>query len=215
MGDFNLLGINWIANGIVDRCLKLHESESLLDLVNELYLYHHVQDNTRLSESGANLVDLIVSSENSLVSNFRFYPPLCGRYHNVLIFNFKVGPPCVKHSKGIYMYDKTKGEDVTKVIESWKDIFSLNKSVDCLWSNFRRMHESILMCVPRKKVTVRRGFAYRSNPIFKSAVKNKRRLWLVYSNNPSTWINYKQGLSKVAKLHWVTKILLLRKIKVL
>ena len=64
------------------------------------------------------------------------------------------------------------------------------------------MYESILLCVLRKRVTMRRGFAYLNNPTFRAALKGKRCLWTIYKKTPSnsTWNNYKQSLNKVAKL---------------
>ena len=64
------------------------------------------------------------------------------------------------------------------------------------------MYESILSCVPKKKMSMRKGSPYLNNPWFRAAVKLKRRLWFVYKNTPSnsTWSTYKQSLRKVTKL---------------
>ena len=93
--------------------------------------------------------------------------------HSVIIFEYKVVPLYVKDSKVMYMYNKTNEADVRKVVEKWKSVFSLNKSIENLWNNFIQMYENILLCVPRKKVTMRKGFAYLNNPIFRVAVKKK------------------------------------------
>ena len=88
------------------------------------------------SVSCSSLVDLILSNDASLVSNLSFNSPLCGSDHSVLSFNFKVVPLYLKHSKVLYMYDKTNEEDVLKVVDQWKSEFNLSIPIEKLWRNF-------------------------------------------------------------------------------
>ena len=202
LGDFNLPGIDWTSYDTISNCSKVHECELFIDVVNDLFLHQHVYEPTRISDSGGgSIVDLIFSKDESLVCNLRLNPPLHASDHKVLIFEYRA-PLYVKQSNIVYLYNKTNDEEVSEIVEKWKSKFTLTSSIEYLWNNFMLMYESIFLCVPRKRVVMRRGGVYLNNHMFRETVKEKKRAWLIYYNYPSssTWDNYKQARNRVAKL---------------
>ena len=96
---------------------KVHECELFIDVVNDLFLYQHVYEPTKISDrGGGSIVDLILSNDESLVCNFRLNPPLNGSDHKVLIFEYRA-PVYVKQSNIVYLYDKTNDDGVYEIVK--------------------------------------------------------------------------------------------------
>ena len=100
------------------------------------------------------------------------------------------------------MYDKTNDDLVHDIYSNWQSRFTLDKSVNELWDDFKSMYQDILSCVPRRRFCLRKGSRHLHNPLFKELVKEKHRLWLVLSNTPSTsiWASYKHARNSVSRL---------------
>ena len=64
------------------------------------------------------------------------------------------------------------------------------------------MYDAIISSVPRKRFKKIKGFSYLNKPCFKLALKEKYKLWLIYTNSPNqeTWFNCKSARNKVAHL---------------
>ena len=71
-GDFNDKNIDW--------CNEYAEQEYLVDFINtlqECFLYQHVTEPTRYRENEtSNLLDLVLSSEEGMVKDLSYHPPL-------------------------------------------------------------------------------------------------------------------------------------------
>ena len=160
----------------------------------------YIHTHTRHGIYGSSMTDLIFSKDESFISSLSVRPPLNGSDHCVLVFNYRISS-YFKQSKLIYLYDKTNDYLVHDIYSNWQSSFTLDKSVNELWDNFKAMYQGILSCVPRRKFCLRKGSRYLHNPLFKELVKEKHRLWLVLSNTPSTsiWASYKHARNRVSR----------------
>ena len=71
VGDFNYPSIDW------QEMSASGEGELFLDIVQDNFLHQHVRQATR----GANIFDLVVSSEEDLVDDLRIGSPIGGSDH--------------------------------------------------------------------------------------------------------------------------------------
>jgi len=84
MGDFNYPIINWNTGNS-----SLPTSESLfMDTINDSYLYQHVTCPTRVKPNQCpNVLDLIFTNEDGMLSDLEVLAPLGKSDHTVLLFN--------------------------------------------------------------------------------------------------------------------------------
>ena len=84
MGDFNYPNINWSTGSS-----STNASDSLfMDTVNDCYLYQHVIRPTRARPNQSpNVLDLIFTNEDGMLSDLEFMAPLGKSDHSVLAFN--------------------------------------------------------------------------------------------------------------------------------
>ena len=84
-GDFNYKEIDW------EREYAPHTDTHLIDFIEtlqECFLYQHVSEQTRHREGDrSNLLDLILSSEEGMVQNLTYHPPLGESDHVIPRFN--------------------------------------------------------------------------------------------------------------------------------
>ena len=146
-------------------------------------------------------MDLILTNDEFSTSDICFKPPLKGSDHSILVCKYRI-PFYNSHSVDVYLYPKINDTLVDKFFYVWKNKFTLNTPIEQLWNNFRSMYDSILSCVPRKRIKKIKGFSYLNKPCFKLALKEKYKLWLIYTNSPNqeTWFNCKSARNKVAHL---------------
>src|ERR1700690_179145 len=76
IGDFNYPDVNWKL-----RDSGTHGSE-FLELINDCFLCQHVKEPTR----GKNVLDLVFSTEPSMVTEVQVKSPVSNSDHNVLTF---------------------------------------------------------------------------------------------------------------------------------
>ena len=109
-GNFNHKNVDW--------CNEYAEQEYLVDFINtlqECFLYQHVTEPTHHRENTTSyLLDLVLSSEEVMVKELSYHPPLGESDHVVLKFELTLGQ--VKQetpqSRNIYIanYDYIKSE---------------------------------------------------------------------------------------------------------
>ena len=83
-GDFNLKGIDWENDHVIDNHLHLVD---FVNVVHENFLHQHVKKPTRhrIGEN-SNILDLIFSNEEGLISPIEHYPGLGKSDHECLLF---------------------------------------------------------------------------------------------------------------------------------
>jgi endonuclease/exonuclease/phosphatase family metal-dependent hydrolase len=87
VGDFNYPAINWLdqsCSAPVD-----HPSHKFLNCVQDTFLYQHVVEATRYRiGQQANMLDLVFTNEEAMVSDLSSHDPLGGSDHVVLTWQF-------------------------------------------------------------------------------------------------------------------------------
>ena len=88
MGDFNCPDINWSADSHVSRLSPI--STLLLGVARSCGLSQLVREPTRLSPTGNSILDLLLVSDELLVSHVRCFPPLSTSDHCIVAANLLV-----------------------------------------------------------------------------------------------------------------------------
>ena len=154
---------------------KTCEAIEFLEVIEDLFLYQHVNAPTRHGSSGSSTVDLILTNDEFSISDICFKPPLKGSDHSILVCKYRI-PFYNSHSVDVYLYQTMNDTLVYKIFDDWKNKFTLNTPIEQLWNNFRSMYDAILSCVPRKRIKKIKGFSYLNKPCFKLALKEKYKL---------------------------------------
>ena len=75
LGDFNINCIDW--NNITSTENETHTSTLFLECLRDSFLYQHVKEPTRYrSQNVPSILDLILTNEESMVSNLQYKPGL-------------------------------------------------------------------------------------------------------------------------------------------
>ena len=202
-GDFNYKNIDW-ENQFVNNGHK-----HLLDFIETLqdcFLHQHVTEPTRYRENEAsNLLDLILTSEEGMVHNLAYHPPLGESDHVCLTFS-------LYHHQQELMFEpkhnvfKTNYEDVKKLLseQDWSTMLNgdfqsdYNKFMDILLNALDQ--NSPLTTPPKKKKNL-----YMTSEAIR--LKNtKARLWKKYVSTRSNFDREKYIKCK-NKLRQTTRIL--------
>ena len=86
-GDFNCKAIDWTLHSTSVN--ENHVSTQLLESIRDCYLYQHVVELIRFRQGEASsLLDLILSNEESMVSDLKYMAGLGKSDHLQLIFKF-------------------------------------------------------------------------------------------------------------------------------
>lgn len=175
MGDFNLPGIVWATQNLSENCSKPVESNLFIEVINDLFLYQHVNKPTRCSGCENSIVDLIFTKDQSFIRNLCINPPLKGSDHMIMTFNYKI-PFYHKRTEVVYLYSKINDALVYDIIKKWNYRFTFDRPIDQLWRDFMSMFGEIRSCVPEKRICVRKGSSYLNNSGFRLAIKQKHGL---------------------------------------
>ena len=171
-GDFNYKNIDW--------CNEYVEQEYLVDGINmlqECFLYQHVTEPTRhRGNTTSNLLDLVLSSEEGMVKDLSYHPPLGESDHVILKFVVTLGqvkqetPPSRNIYKANYDYIKSELNE-----RKWEEL--LISSFDNDYNTFFDILLSLLdKYTPFEAKPVRKKNVYMTSKAMR--LKNKERmLW--------------------------------------
>ena len=107
MGDFNFKDINlvdWVAEG--------QEQIEFLDLINDCFLTQHVHLPTR----GKNVLNLVLTSELTMVEGLKINNPVANSAHNLLTWNFNCEPEIIIRKETGYSYWKGNYEKIETLL---------------------------------------------------------------------------------------------------
>ena len=152
IGDFNYPDINW----------RLRESgnqgSEFLDLVNDCFLSQHVKEPTR----GKNILDLIFSTEPSMITDVQVRSPVSNSDHNLITFQieFDLGEEEKVGTK--FRYDSADYHLIQQELMDidWKEKFK-SKDVEEMWVLLKNeiidKRDKFVPKVPIAKRTFRNG----------------------------------------------------------
>ena len=142
MGDFNA-AVNW-------DCMSSKsytEGNRLLEFVRNEFLHQWVDKPTR----GDNILDIVLSTEDNLISNISVGEYLGKSDHRIV--RFEINIPQKKEQKIIKKLDYRRG-NITQLKEYLKTLtYNVNESIDTHWESFLENYkEKRERCIPYKKV---------------------------------------------------------------
>ena len=199
MGDLNYPGINW-------NNLECDDTgNQFLNIVQDAFLFQHVLVPTR----GTNILDLVLTSEESMVEELQVLQHLANSDHNIILF--KLVCSTVIKSNCIVKNDYNKG-DYCKMNEflsslDW-DLLFRDRRVEDMWTAF---HEAILLGVdkfiPKKKNKSRRKYPLWMTRNAIRACKSKGILWKRYRESKSynDYVEYKRIANKCSNEYKTAK----------
>ena len=202
-GDFNYRNIDWENQFATNGHRHLEE---FIDTLQECFLFQHVTEPTRYRENEvSNLLDLILSSEEGMVKDLSYHPPLGQSDHICLRFKIqhyqKNG--AFRPKRNVFKSECSRIKD--ELMENdWLTILNSDFKTD--YDNFTKILYSALEShtpltqPPKKKKNI-----YMTNEAIR--LKNsKARLWKRYLSTKS---RYAMGMYKRAnnELRRMTRIL--------
>ena len=184
-GDFNFKEIDWAT----EYCSP--GKQHLLDFVDtlqECFLFQHVTEPTRFRENEKpNILDLIISNEESMVQDLTYLPPLEKSDHVCLTFNVVYRKQKqLLLEKPIYNIFKANYDSIRSDLDqvNWMELFNSNFKED-----YRKFIDIISTLVEKHSPLLKKGnnkrnlYSSRDTIRLKNA---KRRAWDTYKKTPST-----------------------------
>ena len=138
MGDFNFPNINWHEHSCDNN------SEKFLELIEDCFLHQHVTEPTR----GNNILDLIFTTEEGMVSNLTIESPINSSDHSTISFNLTCATSnhlLEDNNINNYNYNIANFQYIKTEIEKieWDRSFE-NKSVEEMWNIFLKFIKQII-----------------------------------------------------------------------
>ena len=142
MGDLNA-ALNW--DSMISTSFT--EGNRLLDFVNNEFLHQWVDKPTR----GNNILDIVLSTEDNLVSNLNIGEKLGNSDHNII--RFQINIPQVKVDKIKKKLDYRRG-NFNELKECVKNLeYNDTGNIDIHWESFLESYtEKRSRCIPLKQV---------------------------------------------------------------
>ena len=137
-GDFNFPEINWLKNHC--GCLPRHPASQFHKVANDHFLQQLITEPTHFrAQQSANVLDLLFTNNEELISGIRYLPPLGNSHHVVTNFNIHFNQTkSAEHPKPhILKYAMNKGNypDMKSEFGSidWKSRLNEELSVEESW----------------------------------------------------------------------------------
>lgn len=202
MGDFNYPSIDW---GLLST---RNRTECLfLNTIQDNYMFQQVNEPTRWRVGNKpNILDLVLTNEESVIPNIEYSSPLGKSDHCVLLFEYECFVKINKVTKIRKCFDKG---DYTSIKRNLTNINWLEKlngdNVNETWSEFTKvMKEQIENHIPTKKVhsgsKSKREFPADQEILKTLKLKKKLSRKALTSNDPSTRREYNKVRNKAKKL---------------
>ena len=192
-GDFNYKEIDWVNEFAPPS--KEHQA-IFIDALQECYLYQHVTEPTRYRPNeNPNLLDLVLSSEESMVRDMNYLPPLGESDHICICFDVMCGKPePIKNENAERNVFKS---DFAKIIEElrrydWIELLD-SSFVEDYKRFFDILEELMTKHTPLRTPAKKKKNLYMTRE--SRRLKNKKiRLWRKFLSTKSSfhWNNYTQ-----------------------
>jgi hypothetical protein len=184
-GDFNYKEIDWENEYASPN--KEHQS-NFINAIQECYLHQHVSEPTRFRVNETpNLLDLVLSSEESLIRDLEYHPALGESDHICLRFNVMCGKQVIKEEPEKRNFYKTDYAAVAEDLGRFDWVSLLNsKFLDDYSLFFNKLEEIMLKHTPLKIPIKKKKNLYMTKESRK--FKNKKiRLCRKYMSSRSTF----------------------------
>ena len=172
MGDFNFPHINWSNLESNDKSNK-----QFIDLIQDCYLTQHVLDPTR----GSNILDLVLTSESSMVDTVEVREHFATSDHNILMWKVQCKTEMHASSSVRYAYHKADYNNMNRWLggKNWCEEFN-GMDPNGMWIRFSSiMNEALELYVPKSINNGKRNVQWMNRKALR-AKKNKMKLWIKY-----------------------------------
>jgi hypothetical protein len=153
LGDFNYPEINW--STLRPDAAMGRPVQDFLDCVQDCFLFQHVSEATRFRlDQRANVLDLVFTNEEAMISNLKVHEPVGSSDHAVLSWNFNCYTDPLDTRESIhFFYNRCDFDKVRSFFSQidWDSRFS-GKSMDDMWQVFVLEYQAVVnKCVPCKR----------------------------------------------------------------
>ena len=205
MGDFNYPNINW----------DTHDADAAGGLLLEVILNNFWTQYVSSATRGNNILDLVISSEETMIHNLSIDEHLANSDHNIVSFRLVIETEIKTNRQGRYDYNKTNYNQLLDSLKSldWDKKLS-NFSVEEMWCTFKEylMHEAN-NCTPTVKNRAVRYPKWMTREA-RRARNYKYKMWKRFQGSQSynDKIEYKRALNiatstfRDAKRHFEVKL---------
>ena len=133
VGDFNFPGINWFTSSIFPMRTSPSSREFLNFCVSH-NLHQHVSSATHCD----NIIDLVLSSDQSVVSNVSVLQPFSTSDHSSVRFDLSLNLPCISAPSSYLNYSKGDYNQICAYLLSvnWPAVFDSYSTVDQCYQHF-------------------------------------------------------------------------------
>ena len=178
-GDFNIPHIDWEIN--FSAAHEHHHSHILLQAIADCFLFQHVRSPTRFRHGESpNILDLILSNDESLIQKLSYHPGLGSSDHVILRFQIscaaKVTPTLTKKRN----FGRADFDALNQRIlrEDWNEMIALdvNESYKFFMDTLKKHTDH---CVPLHRVKPRKKNLYMTSQAL-NLKKRKKMLWSKY-----------------------------------
>ena len=204
VGDFNLPNIDW--GNCSSNCAI---SKKFLSTVQKNFLIQHVFKPTRVRGTDrANILDLVLTDNPSLVHDIELLSPLGKSDHAILTINCNIQASVSNRESDKFNYSKGDYVKFREILNiDWVAVFTdLNNDVDSMWDYFKDvMHKGMEEFIPKltdfnkwRKSSWRRPL----DQDLRVKIRKKARLWTRFmeTRNPQILKGYKKVRNDIRKI---------------
>ena len=149
-GDFNLPDINWKQEET--RTSESHIASRFLESIRNCFLTQHVQEPTHFrGEQKANVLDLILTNAENMISDLEYGAPIGSSHHVSLKFKIKCYSELPTRGRKTFRYTKGDYTELRKILSSydWEELMKERNCIDS-WSLFLDLiSKGIHTCIPK------------------------------------------------------------------
>ena len=154
MGDFNYPGIDW---GKYTAGSSESVEHKFLECIQDNFMFQFVSEPTRWRGMDTpNLLDLIISKDESNIDNIEFSSPLGKSHHCVITFDYI----CNMNIKGVVKerrsYRKADYTSMREEVFDW-DEYLTNGDIDIMWKDFCKKSAELEELKRRRKPLIKIG----------------------------------------------------------
>jgi len=137
MGDFNYPQIDWSSESTCEA--ESHPAQCFLTCIQDCFLYQHTREPTHYRHGQtANVLDLVLTNGEELVSDLQYTEPVGKSHHVMLSWTMNCYQQRVPTKTVKYSYDKGDYEGARNFIEAvnWEDKLR-DLSLEDIWSSIK------------------------------------------------------------------------------
>ena len=186
MGDFNYKERNW-ATWTTSATDENSPCNRFIEAVRDSFIYQHVNKPTRArGEDTPNILDLIFTNEEGMVTDLEYQSPVGKSDHSVLLFNFNCYMLQSKSKINKYAYDRGDYDGFRRHLNNinWQEVVQDGTSTNEKWISFKNIiEEGINTYIPKIEIKLKANQKKYRTPLDQkllTKIRKKHRLWQRY-----------------------------------